>query len=176
MKTIDNIEQYIKEKEQVTVNELVRYFGLSKQTIHKHLNNLLLDKKVTKVGTPPKVYYQFLEFKKEEKVSVNIPKQYKEVIEDNFLNITPSGNFLSGVHGFVSWCNDRKVPVSETATQYIKILKKYDSYKKGDFIDGMYKLKKTFKEVFLDEIFYIDFYAIEIFGKTKSLCQTKSEY
>ncbi len=31
----------------------------------------------------------------------------------------------------------------------------------------MYKIKSTFDEVWLDEVFYVDFYSIEIFGKTK---------
>lgn len=56
----------------------------------------------------------------------------------------------------------------KTANEYIKTLKKYDKHKlKSGLIDGMDKIKTSFKKVFLDEIFYLDFYAIERFGKTK---------
>ena len=34
-------------------------------------------------------------------------------------------------------------------------------------IDGTYKLKHSFDKVFVDKIFYLDFYSIERFGKTK---------
>ncbi len=34
-------------------------------------------------------------------------------------------------------------------------------------IDGMDKMKQTFPKIFLDKLFYLDFYSIERFGKTK---------
>src|SRR3989338_6863356 len=45
--------------------------------------------------------------------------------------------------------------------------KYYIPYKKNGLIDGMYKLKNTFDKIYLDKIFYLDFYSIERFGKTK---------
>ena len=49
----------------------------------------------------------------------------------------------------------------------MKTLNKYSKYKKNGLIDGKSKFKSTFKNVFLDYIFYLDFYSIERFGKTK---------
>ena len=34
-------------------------------------------------------------------------------------------------------------------------------------IDGTYKLKHSFDKIYVDKIFYLDFYSIERFGKTK---------
>jgi hypothetical protein len=40
-------------------------------------------------------------------------------------------------------------------------------YKKDGLIDGLAKFKSTFSALYLDQIFYLDFYSIERFGKTK---------
>ncbi len=81
--------------------------------------------------------------------------------------ITPPGERLGGVSGFAYWCNKQKLPVEKTAREYEQTLKKYARYKKDGLIDGLYKLKHTFEKVYLDKMFYIDFYSIERFGKTK---------
>jgi len=52
----------------------------------------------------------------------------------------------------------------------IKTKKKYEPYYNQDrIIDGMEKLRNTkgYEEIFLDGVFYLDFYAIERFGKTR---------
>jgi predicted amidophosphoribosyltransferase len=50
---------------------------------------------------------------------------------------------------------------------YQKTIEKYEYLKKNGLIDGINKMKSTFKDVYLDNLFYVDFYSIEIFGKTK---------
>ena len=55
----------------------------------------------------------------------------------------------------------------KTSQEYITTIKKYDRFRKNGLINGMMKIKKTFKKVFLDKIFYLDFCSIERFGKTK---------
>jgi len=57
--------------------------------------------------------------------------------------------------------------VPKTAIEYIKTLQKYDVYKKDGLIDGMTKIRSTFSNVYLDKLYYLDFYSIERFGKTK---------
>jgi len=67
----------------------------------------------------------------------------------------------------VSWCQKTKQEPIKTSKEYIDTLKKYDRFRKNGLINGMIKMKNTFKKVFLDKIFYLDFYNIERFGKTK---------
>lgn len=47
------------------------------------------------------------------------------------------------------------------------MLKKFSQYKKQGFINGLPKLKRTYKQVYLDNLYYLDFYSIDRFGKTK---------
>ena len=74
---------------------------------------------------------------------------------------------MKGEKAFRFWCQKQQLDVVKTAGEYEATLRKYAAYKKDGFIDGMQKFKSTFKEVYLDRLFYLDFYAIERFGKTK---------
>jgi predicted amidophosphoribosyltransferase len=67
----------------------------------------------------------------------------------------------------VYWCTKRNFDANQKSKEYVETFKKFETYKKKGLISGMYKMKHTFKDVCLDEVFYLDFYSIEVFGKTK---------
>ena len=46
-------------------------------------------------------------------------------------------------------------------------MEKYQNFRKGLLIDGTQKLRNTFESCAIDKLYYIDFYAIERFGKTR---------
>lgn len=165
-KTSDKIIKYIVGKGQATGNELADHLNLTTRAIRKQLGNLLEEGKLYKIGKPPKVFYLLAE-NKDKGSDITISDDLKKVIDENFLNITPSGERQTGFEGFVNWCNKRKDPVEKTAKEYADTLKKYKPYKKDGLIDGMYKMKSTFPDIAVDKLFYLDFYSIERFGKTK---------
>ncbi|MEI7621078.1 MAG: hypothetical protein WCJ51_00925, partial [Candidatus Moraniibacteriota bacterium] len=68
---------------------------------------------------------------------------------------------------FEYWCEKTKQVPQKTAPQYVETLQKYNAFKKNGLIDGMRKFKTTFDKVGLDKVFYLDFYSLERFGKTK---------
>ncbi|PJA10105.1 hypothetical protein COX68_01320, partial [Candidatus Falkowbacteria bacterium CG_4_10_14_0_2_um_filter_41_15] len=162
--------KYIKDKKHVSANELVDYLGISRQALFKHhLAKLIDDHVLVKNGRPPKVYYSIatpvkLEIKEK---SFNINNEAKNLINHDFLIITPAGERKEGLDGFIYWCQKNNLPLEKTTEEYLKTFKKYEKYKKDGLIDSEEKLKSTFKNVFLDKLFYIDFYSIERFGKTK---------
>lgn len=165
-KTSEKIIKYIEHKGQATGNELARYLTITARAVRKQLGNLLEKGKLYKIGKPPRVFYLVTEEKKQTD-AIHIDPKIKKLIDENFLVITPAGEREEGFKGFVYWCNKQKLPVEKTALEYEKTFKKYISYKKDGLIDGMYKMKHTFDAVFVDKVFYIDFYSIERFGKTK---------
>lgn len=166
-KTPDKIIRYIKLKKQVTANELVDYLDISRQALFKHhLSKMLKNGALVKIGKPPKVFY-LLKEKKEALVKYKIDKNLIKIINENYLIITPGGEKLKGYKGFIYWCEKQKLPVEKTAKEYAATLKKYSKYKKDGLIDGMYKIKGTFDKAYLDKMYYLDFYSIERFGKTK---------
>lgn len=164
--TAEKILSYVREKKQVTANELVGYLSISPQAVFKQLRKLILKNELTKTGKPPSVYYS-LALKEKPEAETQIDPRFSKVVEENFMTVSPAGESLEGIKGFVYWCKKFSLPVNKTAGEYEKILRKYDDYKTKGLIDGMEKFIRTFSTVNLDKIFYLDFYAIERFGKTK---------
>jgi len=166
--TSDEIIKYIKLRGQASGKDIADHLGITRQALFKQFAKLIAEKKISKVGKPPKVFY-FIKEKESEKVFVEaeVDSASKKAIENNFLIITPAGERKEGLKGFFYWCQKTNQPIGKTAKEYTKTLKKYNAFKKAGFINGMAKLKATFPKVYLDNIFYLDFYSIERFGKTK---------
>jgi len=166
MNTREKILKFIEQEKQISANKIVEHFDLSRWGIYKHLNKLLEEKKIDKIGKPPKVFYILSRPIKESKEYI-VDEHIKNFIEAKFLNISPNGIKTMGWNGFVLWCQKRDLDVVVSARDYVKIMEKYDSLKNNQLIDGNQKMKSTFLKIFLDKIFYLDFYSIERFGKTK---------
>ena len=90
-----------------------------------------------------------------------------KLIESNFYSLTPLGEELIGINGFIKWCQARNLDIDSKQKEYVSILKKYygnDFMPPIDFTD---KLKTTFKDNALKKVWSVDFYNFEVFGKTK---------
>lgn len=164
--TYKRIIEYVAGQGQATAKELVDYLEISPQAVFKQLKSLIQKKSLSKSGRPPKVYYHIAK-KQIPEEKVEIDSSLRKAIDEHFLQITPSGEAKEGVEGFVYWCNKFKLPIHKTAAEYANTLKIYAAHKVDNLIDGMNKMKKTFDMVYMDKLFYLDFYAIERFGKTK---------
>ncbi|MBI3483085.1 MAG: hypothetical protein HY015_08965 [Bacteroidetes bacterium] len=84
--------------------------------------------------------------------------------------ITETGQRLEGLTALSHWCNRQKLPVAKTVDEFIATRKKYLKYfDPYGLINGMSKLEgtKAFEKIYLDAMYYFDFYAIEQFGKTR---------
>lgn len=165
--TAGKILEYIRKNGQATGSELAHVFDISDRAIRKQLSKLLENGEIYKIGKPPKVYYLITELKKVNNVIFNINDKIKKEINQKFLIITPSGEKKEGFEGFVYFCEKNNLPIEKTAVEYLETIVKYDKYKKDGLIDGLSKLKNTFNQVYLDQVFYLDFYSIERFGKTR---------
>lgn len=164
--TSDKIIQYIQENQQITVKQLCDYLGFSPQAVHRQLNNLVGKGLLVKIGRPPKVFYQIAVAQKKSGEIV-FHQGIREVINQNFYTVTPSGQEMSGEDGFVYWCGKRGLDPYKQAQDYCVLLDQYAQHKQDGLIDGLSKIQSTFQEVFLDALFYCDFYAMERFGKTR---------
>lgn len=162
----DKILSYLKVKGQVSPAELSVFLNINRQATHRQIKRLVDSGLVSKIGKPPKVFYLLSE-NKEKNFEIKIDQKSKKIIKENFLLITPSGERKEGLEAFTEWCQKRGEDIQKTAKEYTTSFKKYAQYKKSGIINGGFKLKHTFKEVFLDKTFYLDFYSIERFGKTR---------
>ena len=171
MKIKDKIVEALGEKGDLSVKELVDILDVSKQAIHVAITQLLEDDILVKFGRTPKTIYRL---NTQQTLAIadftSINSESKAYLENNFLLITEIGKMMSGIEGFDQWCKQRKLPLEKTVDEFLKTKLKYDTYfSENGIIDGKEKLVNTkgYDKINLDEILYLDFYAIERFGKTK---------
>lgn len=169
--SIDNqIITYLKNDSEASVSDLLEKIPVSRQMLHRVLNRMIEEGLLEKIGRPPKVFYRFSGNKGLIKQpAILITEEENKFLDEHFLLITETGQRLQGVGAMQFWCARQKLPVEKTVKEFIATRKKYLEYfTSNGFIDGMEKLKNTkaFSSIAVDEIYYLDFYAIERFGKT----------
>ena len=164
--TAKKIIEYITQNTQASPKDLYNLLSISPRAVFKQLSVLCKKKLIQKIGHPPKVYYTITSHEPLRK-TVDLDEETKLLIEKNFYYISPVGQEKIGLDGFEAWCHKQNLETAKTAREYITTLTKYEQYKKNDLINGMHKMSTTFDRVMLDKLFYLDFYAIERFGKTK---------
>jgi hypothetical protein len=83
------------------------------------------------------------------------------------------GNKLQGLNAMQYWCENQKLPLEKTIDEFIATREKYLSfYNSEHLVDGLKKLENTqgIGKLGVDELYYLDFYAVERFGKTYLGC------
>ena len=90
----------------------------------------------------------------------------------NFFKIYPDGKQENGVLAFLSFCRKNNRELKKTFDEYKDVLDKYNCFRNGkdEIINANNKiieLKNKLKNVFIDEMYYLDYYSYPIFGKTK---------
>ena len=167
----NKIKSLFEDKKELSVNEIVSELNISKQYVHRILNQFVESNKIERVGLPPKTIYK-LKLRSEKKAisTENISFEKQNFLQDNFIVITEIGQLLLGLEAFQNWCEKRKLPLEKTIDEFITTKDKYNQYiDKNGLISGLEKLKSTkgYDKIFMDELLYLDFYAIERFGKTR---------
>lgn len=167
----ENIIQLFNERKELTVTEITNELLVSKQMVHLVLKKMLSNGFIEKIGRTPKTVYRKIEKRAAKKeLTPVIQEQQQRFLNDNFLLITEIGEMLTGAEGFKVWCDKRKLPFEKTINEFIITKEKYNAYlDKNGLISGLEKIQNTkgYEKIFLDELLYLDFYAIERFGKTK---------
>lgn len=169
MKSEAKIISFLLTKEMSTVEEMTNHLGFSRQYIHKLLDRLLDKELVEKNGRIPHVYYRISDMRTIDKIP-NISLEKERFLFDHFLIVQATGTMLQGVEAMQYWCSIQNLVFNKTVDEYIETRKKYLDYLDNDgFINGLQKIRNTqgFKEIGVDHLFYLDFYAIERFGKTR---------
>lgn len=175
MNARQHIKKLFSQSEDWTVVALTKELNVSKQLIHRILNDFLEEGSIIKLGLPPKTIYRLI--KKDILVAEDV-NEYpdlsyhpeSEYFKKHFLLITETGEYKEGIEGFAIWCHKRSLPLEKTINEYKLTKVKYDSYYTQDgFVNGTEKLTQTkgYEGIFINSLFYLDFYAIERFGKTK---------
>jgi hypothetical protein len=170
-----DILDIITSEQETTAKNIQDKLHISQPTLFKHLNTLVTEGKVKKIGRPPKVFYQIQKKQGNDVIHLGdnfqttiFPPDIIDIINKEFLYISPDGIIYPGVLGFAIWSKSRNEPLLKTAQEYKATYLKYQNYKQDGIINASFKLTDSFQDkVYLDKLFYLDFYAWERFGKTK---------
>lgn len=164
--TRDRIVKILEERGRVTAKELVDRLKISRQGLFLQIGKLMREGTIAKIGRSPRVYYYIPDAEQQRKPFV-LDTNTINFVNDRYLYVSPVGEKLGGMVGFERWCQKTNQEVAKTAREYMSTQKKYDKWLREGLISGIGKLKRTFPKVYLDELYYLDFYSIERFGKTK---------
>jgi DNA-binding transcriptional ArsR family regulator len=169
MKTRDLIIKLLKKHSQMTVHDLAESLKVSRQYVHRILNELEENDLIMALGKAPKVYYSLKLQGKIEYVS-SITFENELFLKQHFILVDPLGNLLEGLEAMQYWCEKQNLSLDKTIFEYIDTRKKYLlHFNEKELIDGKEKFVQTkgVVKVGVDYLFYLDFYAIERFGKTR---------
>ncbi len=167
--TSRKILSYIRSNKQARAADLVREIGITQAAIHRQLNKLLRKGEISKAGTPPVVFYII----KEKAIAIDhdIPAKIANFINENYVYVSPGGEFMQGTSGFTRWAksNGQEKYLMPLVKEYIKVRTEADSFiSPAGWIDATNaKECATFEDYGVDKLYYKDFYSIEKFGKTK---------
>lgn len=169
MKTREKLFKLFSQNSQITISEMVDGLKVSRQYIHRLLNELNDEGLIQSMGTPPRVYYQLKQEQKSTHTNA-LTFENELFLKQHFILVDPLGNLLEGYAAMKYWCEKQSLKLDKTIFEYIETRKKYLAfYDENHLINGTDKLKNTkgIERVGVDQLFYLDFYAIERFGKTR---------
>jgi hypothetical protein len=169
---LDLLAQY----QSLAPKDLALHLSISPQALHRQLKTLCAEKKITRIGSPPHVFYiPNIQSKKSDLQSgqttdLKIDAQTEGFLLDRYMYIDPQGQILPGIAGFKTWAiatgQDKNLP--QLIKEYISVRTHWDQFidNKSSLIDASEKLHTTFKSKALSKVFYLDFYSLPKFGKT----------
>ena len=164
----NKILSFLTENGEATPNQIAESTGFSRQYVHRKLADLLEFGAVLKLGKAPLVYYQ-IQKKSLPTLTEEISATDQAFLKANFIEISEDGRLLEGLDAFAYWCQKRKMPLAKTFQEFRLTVDKYNQFRdKEGFINGTEKIRTTkgFEKIYLNELYYLEFYAIERFGKT----------
>jgi DNA-binding Lrp family transcriptional regulator len=159
-KVLETIKQY----GPIRSAEIVKMLNTSTKTAYKHLAKLLDEDLIKKIGTAPMVFYAV---KTEPEENLISPDKDNRIINDNYIYVSPSGEVIRGAEGFQEWCRKNQFDFKKEKKVFIEKLKSFQKFKKDGLISAKKFILSGDKKVYLNNIFFSDFYNIAHFGKTK---------
>ena len=102
----NKLQLLFEDKKELSVDEIVSELIVSKQYVHRILNQFVESNKIERIGLPPKTIYKLKIVSEKKEVSIeNISSQKQQFLQDNFIVITEIGQLLYGFEAFQNWCD-----------------------------------------------------------------------
>ena len=158
--------------------------------LHRHLKVLASKELISRIGSPPKVYYKYNE-PPEENNQKQIELPIPETIVDpsiiaNYFAFTSGYKFLEGLEGFNEWFKVKQLPnllkqkskkkplvqqvnaaYHGSLNEFCKLRKNLEGQIKNSLFDGTPRYQSIHSNPIIDHVYYLDFYSLPIYGKTR---------
>ena len=121
-KESNEVFNLIKKFGPIRSTEIVKNLNLSTKNVYKHLSKLLDEDLVKKTGSTPVVFYSVKAVSKNEVVGYDIDN---EVIENNYIYVSPSGEMIIGIEGFQEWCRKNQFDFNKERKLLISKIKSF---------------------------------------------------
>jgi DNA-binding Lrp family transcriptional regulator len=163
-KEAESLLDVIKQYGPIRSTELAKKLDVSAKTIHKHLLKLIDEQLINKIGTTPRVFYVFNEKNENDPIILDVGGR---LIDQNYIYVSPNGEMTRGMEGFQLWCRKNKLNFIQEKNLFLKRLKSFQKFKKEGLISAKKIILSGKRDLFLDNIFFSEFYNFDHFGKTK---------
>lgn len=144
--------------------DLSKKLDLSVKNTYKHLKRLLDEDIIIKSGRTPKVYYSVVNKKQVIAVDNSLTDF---LVEQNYIYVSQSGEVIRGISGLAAWCQKNNFDLKKEKELLAKRIQKTDNIRQNGVISARYKLLENKQKIYLDHLYYGDFYTIDHFEKTK---------
>jgi hypothetical protein len=163
-KETEAVLKTIKQYGPIRSSEIVKMLEVSAKTIYKHLLILVDEQLIRKTGKIPRIFYVYNEVHADEALVLDEDDQ---IIENNYIYVSPSGEMIRGIGGFRVWCEKNAFDFSKEKKLLSEKIKMVQKIKKNGLISAKKKILSATGDPHLDEVFFSDFYNLDHFEKTK---------
>jgi hypothetical protein len=166
--TSARIIEFVRSKQHARAHEIQEFIGFSASAIHRQLRSLVVRNILKKTGKPPLVLYTMVQTRADVPHIV-LPSALQQIVDENFLFITPEGDFLYGIRGFSYWAKHYQSNKDYTrlAQEYADIIETKSARAPLGWLDITQKLTDTFAQSFVGHLCIADIYSYPVFGRTK---------
>ncbi len=163
------IIEFIQKNGKARPADLVSFLNISSVAIQKHLRELCEKGLLQKAGKPPLVFYLLASIS-EPSFKPAFSFEAAQYLESHYVYVTPDGSFVPGVEGFTLWLSktSQMKQAEALADEYRQVRQAAETSRSAEgWIEGLHKFQTTFPRVFLDKVYYRDFYSLPKFGRTR---------
>ena len=167
--------------------------AIGKVMIHRHLKTLTARGDLQRIGNPPKVYYQLPQKERARKKLddlTDLPPEKRELLE-SFFAFNTGSKLAVGVEGFEEWFRTKQLPnllrqkskkhpftdqlrkaLRQSLDSYCQLRQELESQRvlPLELFDGTSRYQGIHADHFIDKVYYLDFYSLPTYGKTKLGC------
>lgn len=145
-------------------SELIGVIGISSKTLFKHLSTLLDEQLIKKNGSTNRIFYSINDTQTDRSI---VSDQGGYIIERNYIYVSASGEVIRGLAGFDVWCRKNAFSFEKEKKSYVSQFIRNQKLRKNGLFSAKRSILSGQGTVYLDDVFFNDFYTLGHFGKTK---------